>query len=95
MTKILKIGKYKVYQISCPGCKTTHNINCDPEINGAWKIENKTDEKLTVIPELKISLSENKLCEFSIKNGKIIYSKNCTHKLAGETVVIPEIKNTL
>lgn len=71
--KFRKVGKTKVYQIYCPGCRITHNINCDESIHGAFKYDNKEQ---TVSPSLKITSIDSKknqtICEFSITKGVIL-----------------------
>lgn len=93
--KIKQIAKTKSYQIYCPGCNEFHNINCDPDFGG-WKIETKNESKLTVVPELRIPNEKGKtICRFSITNGNIIFGNDCSHKLSGKTVEVPDFKNSL
>lgn len=93
--KVKQIGRTKVFQIFCPGCKLNHNINTNPEFHGAWKITEKDEKNFTVSPELKINFGKGKICKFNITQGNIIYSKECFHQYAGKEVPLQEIKNTL
>jgi hypothetical protein len=93
MAKIKQIGKTKVYQFICKGCNCTHNINCNSDLHGAWSYTSGANGP-TFKPSLKI-VKEGKVCQFTIADGQITYDQNCFHKLAGQTIELPEIKNTL
>lgn len=96
MAKVLKIGKNKVYQIHCEGCKTHHNINCDPAFFGPFKFQNNDVNNPTFVPELRIPNPEkNSVCQFNITEGFIIYSSNTTHKFKGQKIQLKDIKNLL
>lgn len=90
MAKIKQIGKTKVYSINCPACNLVHNINCNPELNGAWTYVAGPTFK----PAVRIQ-NRREVCEFSIAEGQIFFTKNSTHKLQNQNVELPEIKNTL
>lgn len=93
MAKIKQIGKTKVYQFICKGCNCTHNINCNSDNHGAWNYTTGTNGP-TFKPYCRIKNGVN-VCQFNIVDGQITYDQSCTHKFAGQTIELPEIKNTL
>lgn len=85
----------KTYTIFCVACKTTHNINCNPEFFGPWVFSGTTN-KPTFKPSCKLQYKDEsgalKIYHFQIYGGKIEYMKDCTHGFAGLTIELPDIK---
>ncbi len=95
MAKIKKVpeseNKYQL-QFFCPGCKREHAIN------DTWEFDENYD-KPTISPSVLWNGGwyvkgkwEKHICHSFIKEGKIQFLDDCTHKLAGQTVDLPEIK---
>jgi len=94
MTKIRKIPVSHTefqYHFVCPGCDQEHAFN-----DKTWEW-NEDFEKPTLSPSYLIQGRrgsgkdyENFVCHSFIKNGMIQFLNDCTHKLAGQTVELPE-----
>jgi hypothetical protein len=77
----------------CPGCEMSHRIN------DGWQISGESNN-LTVSPSILTRWQpagthrpeEEKRCHMFIKEGKIQFLSDCTHKLAGQTVSMEEYK---
>lgn len=74
----------------CPACETYHGIwTTHKNKNDAiWEFDNNL-ESPTIKPSLRIvwkSGSVEEVCHLYIRNGRIEYLKDCTHRLAGKTV---------
>ena len=84
--KIVPVGtKTYQYQIFCPGCGYEHALS--PKIH---KLEGSVYHP-TFYPSL-LQLGD-KRCHSFIKDGMIIFLKDCWHNLAGETVELPKIES--
>jgi hypothetical protein len=77
----------------CPGCEHTHVVNTNPEHGRlVWEFNGDLD-KPTVSPSLLYWIKDGSLegrCHSIITNGRIEFQPDCGHKLAGQTVDIPE-----
>ena len=74
------------YMFACPGCDTYHIVD------GRWTF-NGDMVKPTFRPSLKVTSlngDKNHVCHSWITDGKILFLDDCTHKLAGLIVDIPE-----
>lgn len=69
----------------CPACNEEH------EINDSWQIEEK-DGIVNISPSILFRAEsfsypeKNRVCHSFVKNNKIEYLNDCTHKMAGMTV---------
>ena len=85
----------KTYTIFCVACKTTHNINCNPDLFGPWSFSGTTNNP-TFKPACKIETKDStgklSICHFQIYGGEIEYLKDCTHQFKGLTIDLPDIK---
>ena len=94
----LKRANDGVYLIFCLGCNCHHGIWVDkPNDNKAqWtfdgNMENPTFSPSLLIRE-KFSTpgKADYVCHSFIRNGSIQYLNDCTHKLAGQTVELPDL----
>ena len=91
----LKKGKEKGdydYIFFCPGCNAEHGFWIVG--NTVWGFNGNMD-KPTVSPSIlhKVPLFDNTMhiCHSYIIGGMIEYLSDCTHKLAGQTIELPEI----
>ena len=89
--KIKKIGD-TVILFSCPGCGGhTHHVQLGDGPN-----QNKWDgdvDSPTITPEIcvwRMLVSSIDTCKSTITAGKIRFSPDCTHELAGEEVDLPD-----
>ena len=87
------------WRFDCPGCGRCHVIPTegghgkDPHHN--WTFNNNVDRP-TFQPSLRVSWTEGEqqvkhVCHSIITDGRIQFCADCTHKLAGQTVDLPEI----
>ncbi len=93
MAKIRKVRRIpksetKVqYHFICPGC------NCEHAFDDRWKF-NQDFERPTISPSFLQKGSWNgkhkQVCHSFIKNGMIQFLGDCTHRLKGHTVALPE-----
>lgn len=86
-----------IFQFYCPGCKNHHGIYTKefPHEGPKWEFNGDMD-KPTFSPSLRIQNHygiENKLrmCHSFIRNGSIEFLSDCTHELAGQTVIMEEV----
>jgi hypothetical protein len=75
----------------CPGCERGHSI----PVTGvrAWKW-NGSLEKPTITPSILVNVGGTNptqpICHSVVTDGKIVFLSDCTHKLAGQTIEIPD-----
>jgi len=85
------------YTFDCPGCEYGHAVHLKPHKNGmgaSWTWNGSLD-KPTFRPSLLSSVVYNngkskEVCHCWVTDGKIQFPSDCTHKLAGQTVDIPD-----
>ena len=84
------------YAFDCPGCGMSHGIwTSKPNANGAIWTFNGDMEKPTISPSI-FGYAENDgrifwCCHSIIRDGKIQFISDSTHKLAGQTVDLPDL----
>lgn len=101
--KVQKLDENQFY-FDCPGCECSHYI--DPHIwtfNGDFEnptvspsilvrgTEDLTDEQCERIMAGEKFKPKPFVCHSFVQNGQIQFLDDCTHKLAGQTVELPEI----
>lgn len=75
----------RVYAFHCPGCEYGHNIEVP---RWTW---NGSLELPTFTPSLLVNKDfPAARCHSHITDGKIQFLSDCFHKLAGQTVDIPD-----
>lgn len=83
--------KVLYYYFTCPGCEIPHMIN------NTWQF-NKNFNRPTIEPSIKVTgaykndegFTMESICHSKIKDGFISFLNDCTHKLKGQTVELPE-----
>ena len=96
MPKVIKIENQKgIYAFWCEGCQCAHFIAVEGNDAGlpVWDF-NGDMEKPTVSPSILVKITDNgvpTICHSFIREGKIQYLSDCTHKLAGKTVDLRDI----
>ena len=77
------------YMFTCPGCDEWHGCKVP-----GWTFNGDMD-KPTFSPSLKVTMKRHeqptRICHSFIKDGMIQFLNDCHHKLAGQTVEIPEM----
>lgn len=80
----------EIYLFHCPGCDCSHpfEVNC-PSGNGwAW---NGSLDMPTFAPSLLVNQHrQESRCHSFVTDGKIQFLSDCHHKLAGQTVDVPD-----
>jgi hypothetical protein len=71
----------------CPGCRMLHPICIDPDAAVKWSW-NSDPVKPTFNPSVKVLSPQ---CHYFVREGKIQYLSDCSHKYAGQTIDMPEI----
>lgn len=79
----------------CPGCGMYHQVHVNernPHTGAIWKW-NGDKVRPTFSPSINVKWSENgrvSICHSFVREGNIQFCPDSTHKLAGQTVPIPE-----
>jgi hypothetical protein len=86
----LKIHKVEDnhYAFHCPGCGHAHAVTVNGKKNGSnasWEWNGSMDK-----PTFTPSLNVVGYCHSFVRDGNIQFLSDCTHKLAGQTVEIPD-----
>jgi hypothetical protein len=69
----------------CPACQYGHWIDTAP---GRWTF-NGDMEKPTISPSV-LTVGIEPRCHSFVRDGKIQFLGDCTHKMAGQTVDLPD-----
>jgi len=83
-------GLHSGYVIMCPACKSWHLLDHRWSFNGDIKLP-------TFTPSLLVRTGFNKkdipakVCHSYITDGSIRFLADCTHDLAGQTVILPDV----
>ena len=97
LIKLTQDGEIVGYTFHCPGCKSEHSVWTEkPNSNGAKWTFNENLEAPTFSPSLMISysgLEKRWICHSSISDGQITFLSDCSHDLAGKTVMIPDFED--
>lgn len=76
----------------CPGCEMPHMIWVSkPNPNGAQWRWNQDPHKPTFSPSILLKLPGGYVCHSFLEDGVWRYLADCTHKLAGQTVPLPDL----
>lgn len=101
-----KEGEQTGYRFTCPGCGSEHSIAVRPHLNhcGAGWVFNGNMDTPTFTPSLMVKMGpmwpewseahggrQFEICHSFIIEGRIQFLSDCTHKLAGQTVDLPDI----
>jgi hypothetical protein len=81
------------YTHFCPGCNDEHLI---PNFDGRphWNF-NGDFEKPTFTPSVLHRLWNKNSCHYFITDGYIKYCSDCNHNLAGQSVELPDLTETV
>lgn len=83
------------YSFECPGCENWHVIYTEPNPRGIqWRF-NGDLERPTFEPSVISRWSygeppQERICHFFLREGRLEFLGDCTHRLAGQTVELPE-----
>lgn len=81
----------------CPGCECSHGVSVEPtERPGPVWTWNNSLERPTFHPSILVRMYRGNevkaTCHSFVTDGKIRFLNDCTHKLAGQTVELPEFE---
>ena len=80
------------YAFYCPACEENHIVYIKGVKVPLWRFDGN-EESPTFSPSVKVVYKgkpKNTICHFYIKNGTIMYLKDCTHRFAGKTILMEE-----
>jgi hypothetical protein len=90
----------------CPACKELHEIAVErPFNNGARWTFNGSYELPTFTPSMNIRIGpypdgskkagKMDICHYFLREGQLIYLSDCTHALAGQTIPVPDLPQSV
>lgn len=79
------------YLYNCPGCKHKHAFGLKNK--GGNHDFNMDLEKPTISPSLLQNFTPGVICHSFIKDGRIQFLNDCTHRLKGKTIELPLYQN--
>lgn len=80
------------YLFECPGCECMHMVYVDRANRPVWSFNGDKDAP-TFSPSILVTSSwmdKPTICHSFVRDGKIEFLSDCTHKLKGQTVGIPD-----
>lgn len=81
--------KEKQYYFHCPACEFIHCVRVRGE-QPLWTVSGVEEDKPTVSPSI-LAYADNFRCHSFVREGRIQFLGDCTHKLAGQTVDLPDL----
>lgn len=88
-------GTYAVLLIDCPGCRDSHliTVRAEGQSRPVWTWNGSLDAP-TVTPSLLCEPDDPaNRCHSFITDGRIQFLADCHHALAGQTVLLPEVRD--
>lgn len=80
----------RIYVFHCPGCRHSHPFEVDCPNGNGW-VWNGSMDKPSFTPSLLCNQhSPEHRCHSCVTDGRIQFLNDCHHKLAGQTVEIPD-----
>jgi hypothetical protein len=76
------------YEIACPACGVNHSGPLSFSGEHGAPVWNLDTERPSLGPEITIHGDGGALCRFAIQNGRIAFSPDSTHNLAGKMVAL-------
>jgi len=78
------------YFFWCPGCDENHAPTASWTFNGDYEKPTFSPSILVRAPDPDNPGKYVRVCHSFVKDGQIQFLSDCTHKLAGQTVDLPE-----
>lgn len=85
------IGKGKLMQFFCPGCRYYHSFLVGV-VGHSWDW-NGNMEKPTFSPSMLVNRGTSQQCHLFVREGKIQFLNDCWHELRGKTVEMEDIES--
>ncbi len=92
LRRIVHQGQMVGYAFWCPGCEEAHayyTANWREGGNPVWHF-NGNEDKPTFSPSLLVRTPPIRRCHIFLTDGVIHFLSDCSHKLAGQNVPLPE-----
>ncbi len=77
----------------CPGCQFDHVVTTDETAPVHWTVSDDL-ERPTMSPSIVVSWEyggKKMRCHSFVRDGNIEFLDDCTHHLAGKTVILPDV----
>lgn len=77
----------------CPGCDDYHSLRIRPAPSPSWEFNDNHDKptfKPSILATYDWGDNNHEICHSFVTDGQIQFLGDCTHKLSGQTVEIPE-----
>lgn len=83
----------RLYVFHCPGCEYGHPFEVDAPNGAGWTWNGSFDQP-TFSPSLLVDAEcPERRCHSFVADGKIQFLSDCHHRLAGQTVELPDWDN--
>lgn len=96
MAKFEDFGEHdgeRLIAFHCPGCESGHSIPVTGPRKWNW---NGSLEKPTLFPSILVNRGRAnptaEVCHSFVTDGRIQFLADCTHRLAGQTVELPDFE---
>ena len=80
------------YEIACPACGVNHSGPLSFSGVPGAPVWNLDPERPSLGPEVTIQGDDGSICRFSIQNGRIAFSPDSTHALAGQMMQLQDVQ---
>lgn len=99
LERIEGVNGYRGAAFACPGCGGHHVVVIAAQSGPVWEF-NGDYVRPTISPSLRVRWDEGEarrqvVCHSFIRDGSIQFLGDCTHALAGQTVPLPPIRQSL
>lgn len=97
LEKLPVLGDGQIYGFHCPGCGDFHRITVKSEVANGWDFNGDLNSPTFSPSILQRTEWTNRpdrpsvVCHSFVRNGRIEFLGDCTHKLAGQTVEMFDI----
>ena len=86
-------GGPAIIGFECPGCQFDHHVSTDRTTRPYWTV-NDDMERPTMSPSIVVAweyAGKKMRCHSFVRDGNIEFLDDCTHHLAGKTVILPDV----
>ncbi len=83
--RITSNGEFHGWWVECPGCETAHIYD------KRWTFNGDVDKPSYLGKRTWGPLKEKRVCHSWVTDGKIQFLNDCTHRLKGQTVDLPDL----
>jgi len=104
LKKLEDLNGREEYMFYCPGCELHHGVWTGAGPGPVWQF-NGSMAAPTFSPSIRVRMgpkcnpatglrlpgASDQICHSFVMDGKIQFLSDCTHRLAGQTVELPEV----